>query len=119
MPKISYRGWRRCGAIGASGTSGASGASGGVAGVEPNGVDTDLGGVGVNLGIGRLNSDYLKSIEESIEESFYAFKIFESELSLRITLIIKDISKLIEYIFYLLFTPLLRFSVLRNSINSI
>ena len=119
MPKISYRGWRRCGAIGASGTSGASGASGGVAGVEPDGVDIDLGGVGVNLGVGRLNSNYLKSIEESIEESFYAFKIFESESSLRIILIVKDISELIKRISYLLFTPPSKSSISRNSINSI
>src|SRR5205814_5212270 len=70
LPKISYRGWRRCGAIGASGISSISGASGGVAGVEPDGVDIDSGGVGVNLGVGRLNSDYLESIDESVEESF-------------------------------------------------
>ena len=56
MPKISCRGWRHCGAIGASG---------GVAGVEPDGVDTDSGGVGVTLGVGRANSDCLEFIEES------------------------------------------------------
>ena len=68
LPKISYRGWRPCGAIGAFGisdASGISGASGGVAGVELDGVDTDLGGVSVTFSIGRLNSNYLKSIEES------------------------------------------------------
>ena len=68
--KISYRGWRRCGAIGASGTSGMSGASGGVAGVEPDGVDTDSGGVGVNLGVGRPNFDCFESVDESVEKSF-------------------------------------------------
>ena len=65
LPKISYRGWRRCGAIGASGTSGMSGVSGGVASVEPDSVDTDLGGVGITLGVGKVNSDYLEFIEES------------------------------------------------------
>ena len=65
LPKISYRDWRRCGAIGASGTSGMSSASGGVAGVEPDGVDTDLGGVGITLGMGRANFDCLEFIEES------------------------------------------------------
>ena len=71
FPNISCRGWRRCGAIGASGISGASGvpgasgAPGGVAGVEPDGVGTDSGGEGVNLGVGRPNSDCLESVEES------------------------------------------------------
>ena len=79
FPNISYRGWRRCGAIGASGISGASGvpgasgasgvpgasgAPGGVAGVEPNSMGTDLGGDGVNLSVGRPNSNYLESVEE-------------------------------------------------------
>ena len=63
--KISCRGWRRCGVIGVSGISaGTSGASGGVAGVELNGVGL-VSGVGVDFGVGRLNFDYIESVEES------------------------------------------------------
>ena len=92
-----------------------SSVSGGVAGVEPDGVDTDSGGVGVTLGVGRPNSDYL----EFIEESFWAFEVFEPKLSLRITSIIEDIFKSIKCIFYLLFISLLKFLILRNLINLI
>ena len=73
FPNISCRGWRRCGAIGASGISGASGVPGasgapgapGASGVEPDGMGTNSDSEGVNLGVGRPNSDYFESIEES------------------------------------------------------
>ena len=93
-----------------------SGASGGVAGVEPDSVDTDSDGVGITLGIGRPNSDYL----EFIEESFWEFKIFKIfKLSLKITSMVKNIFESIEYISHTLFIPLSRFPMLRNSINLI
>ena len=42
-----------------------SSASGGVAGVEPDGIDIDLGSIGITLGIGRVNFDCFEFIEES------------------------------------------------------
>ena len=93
-----------------------SGASGGVAGVESDGVDIDLGGVSIILGVGRLNFDYL----EFVEESFWEFKIFKIfKLSLKITSMVKNIFESIEYISHTLFIPLSRFPMLRNSINLI